>query len=433
MSASKPEMTPTVQVAGSRVLRGSLSVPGDKSISHRALIFAALAAGVSRIDGLSDGADVAHTAQAMTTLGARLEWTGRHSVTVHGGALSEPRMVIDTGNSGTGIRLLAGLAAGLDGLTVLHGDSSIAGRPMERIATPLRLMGARVDGREDGRYPPLAIRGGSLRGISYDLPVASAQVKSAILIAGLSASGETIVREPVRSRAHTEEMLLARGAALEVDGVTVRLRASTLTPLDEVVPGDPSQAAFWLAGAAALPGSDITVEGLYVGPARSGFLDVLSRMGADITTEPTGADQTRRTVRVRGGQLTATEIEPAEIAGLVDEIPALAVAAALAEGVTRVRGAAELRVKESDRIATTSEMLRGFGVSVEELPDGLVITGGSPLRATHVDSHGDHRIAMAAAIAALAATGQSTISGFEAVATSYPTFLAHLDQCAVTA
>jgi 3-phosphoshikimate 1-carboxyvinyltransferase len=424
--ASEP-VKRAVRINGPAVLKATLTVPGDKSISHRALLFSALADGPSRISGLSDGADVAHTALAIAALGARVERLGPGEVLVHGGELSEPSSVIDVGNSGTGIRLLAGLVAGIPGLTVLHGDASIAGRPMARIATPLRLMGARVDGRDEGRYPPLAVRGGALTGIDYALPVASAQVKSAILLAGLRADGETVVTEPVRSRAHTEEMLLARGADLEVDGTSVRVRRSVLAARDEVVPGDPSQAAFWLAGAAALPGSDVTVEGLYVGPARSGFLDVLLRMGAQIDTEPTGEDETRRTVHVRGGRLHGTDIEPEEIAGLVDEIPALAVAAALAEGVTRVWGAAELRVKESDRIATTAAMLRALGADVTEQPDGLTVTGGAPLHGGAIDSHGDHRIAMAGAIAALAATGESVIDGFDAVATSYPTFLTDLE------
>jgi 3-phosphoshikimate 1-carboxyvinyltransferase len=420
----------TVTVRGPGRFSGRLQVPGDKSISHRALILGALGAGTSRITGLSDGADVRHTLAAVRALGAdvRVDEAG---VWVSGGRLTEPDGVIDVGNSGTGIRLLAGVAAAIDGLTVLLGDESIARRPMDRIAVPLRQMGAAIDGRSGGRYPPLAVRGGALRGIDYVSPVASAQVKSAILLAGLSADGATVVREPTRSRAHTEQMLVARGADLTVDGATVTLRPSTLAARDERVPGDPSQAAFWLVGGAALPGSELTVEGIYLGPARGGFLEVLRRMGADldVTAEPDGS----ASVHVRGTQLTATDVDPDEIAGLVDEVPALSVAAALAEGVTAIRGAAELRVKESDRIATTAEMLRGFGVAVDELDDGLVIHGGAQLSAAQVDSRGDHRIAMAAAIAAIAAEGTSTIRGFAAVATSYPTFLADLDACAPAA
>jgi 3-phosphoshikimate 1-carboxyvinyltransferase len=255
-------MPDTVQVTGSTVLTGQLRVPGDKSISHRALLLSALATGRSTISGLSGGADVRHTLAAIRALGAEVAETAPGVVSISGGNLREPATVIDTGNSGTGIRLLAGVAAGIDGLTVLHGDASIAGRPMDRVAIPLRLMGAVIDGRAGGRFPPLAVRGGALHGIDYSVPVASAQVKSAILLAGLTAGGETIVREPVRSRAHTEEMLAARGADLTVSGTTVTLRPAVLKPLDETVPGDPSQSAFWLAGAAALPGSDVTVSGL---------------------------------------------------------------------------------------------------------------------------------------------------------------------------
>ncbi|WP_338177296.1 3-phosphoshikimate 1-carboxyvinyltransferase [Jatrophihabitans sp.] len=420
-----------MRVTGPSTVSGTVTVPGDKSVSHRALLLAALAPGTSRITGLSNGADVVHTAAAIVTLGATLTTLDERTVEVTGGALHEPAAVIDTGNSGTGIRLIAGLAAGLNGLTVLQGDASIARRPMDRIAVPLRLMGAVVDGREGGRLPPISIRGGDLRGIDYAAPVSSAQVKSAILLAGLRAAGETIVREPVRSRAHTEEMLTVRGADLDVDGATVRLRPSQLTAVDEAVPGDPSQAAFWLVGAAALAGSDVTVEGIYLGHARGGFLDVLRRMGADVTVTESASVPRAWDVRVRAGELRGTDIEEHEIAGLVDEVPALAVAAALAHGVTTVRGAAELRVKESDRVATTAAMLRAFGTEVEELPDGLVITGGARLHPGRVDSHGDHRIAMAASILALAADGPSEIIGFEAVATSYPGFLQTLDSVTV--
>jgi 3-phosphoshikimate 1-carboxyvinyltransferase len=416
----------SVSVRGPGRFTGRLHVPGDKSISHRALIFGALAAGTSRLSGLSDGADVRHTLAAVRRLGAEVVHD-EGGVSITGGGLHEPDGVLDVGNSGTGIRLLAGVAAGIDGLTVLQGDESIARRPMDRIAVPLRQMGARIDGRSGGRYPPLVVRGGSLHGIEYSIPVASAQVKSAILLAGLGADGVTVVHEPTRSRAHTEEMLAARGADVTADGATVTLRPSSLAPRSERVPGDPSQAAFWLVGGAAIPGSDVTVEDIYVGPARGGFLDVLRRMGADVDVS-SGADGSA-TVRVRGTQLVATDIEPDEVAGLVDEIPALAVAAALAEGVTTIRGAGELRVKESDRIATTAEMLRAFGASVDELEDGLVVSGGARLTAAQVDSRGDHRIAMSAAIAATAAQGTSTIGGFAAVATSYPGFLADLAAC----
>ena len=424
------EPTPsTVRVSGPTTLHGIVRVPGDKSVSHRALLLSALAKGTSRVTGLSNGADVLHTKAAVQALGATVLEHPDGSLDITGGALHEPDAVIDVGNSGTGIRLIAGLVSGIDGITVLHGDASIARRPMDRIAIPLRQMGVDVDGREHGRFTPLVIRGGALHGIAYASPVSSAQVKSAILLAGLAADGETIVHEPVRSRAHTEEMLTVRGADLDVDGATVRLRPSTLTAVDEDVPGDPSQSAFWLSGAAALAGSVITVEGIYLGHARGGFLDVLRRMGAEVTVTESASVSRAWDVTVHAEELHATDIEPDEVAGLVDEIPALAVAAALADGTTTIRGAEELRVKESDRVATTAAMLRAFGVEVDELPDGLVITGAGtrkPLRPGTVDSHGDHRIAMAASILALAADGTSTVHGFDSVDTSYPGFLTTL-------
>jgi 3-phosphoshikimate 1-carboxyvinyltransferase len=401
-------------------------VPGDKSISHRAVLMSALASGPSVVRGLSDGADVRHTLAAVVALGAEVvEHDG--AVTITGGGLRAPLDTIDVGNSGTGIRLLAGIVSGLPFRTHIDGDDSVRTRPMDRVAVPLRLMGARIDGREGGRYAPLVVDGGGLRGIEYTTPVASAQIKSAILLAGLGAEGTTVVHEPAVSRRHTEEMLVARGAGLVVDGTTTTLTPSTLAPLDCTVAGDPSQAAFWLAMAAALPGSEVTVEGLYLGPARQGFLDVLVRMGADVrlTTAADGSSD----AAVTGGALHATDVEPHEVPGLVDEIPILAVVAALAEGTTRIRGAHELRVKETDRLATITAMLRALGASVVEHDDGLDVTGGT-LHPGTLDSSGDHRIAMAGAMAALAATGPTSIRGFEAVATSYPGFLGDLRRCA---
>jgi 3-phosphoshikimate 1-carboxyvinyltransferase len=420
------DMAVTQAVSGPSPLRGALRMPGDKSISHRAILLSALAPGTSTVRGLSDGSDVRNTLGAVAALGAQVEVDGG-AVRITGGEWRPSARAVDVGNSGTGIRLLAGLAAGLPFTTEIDGDASIRSRPMDRIAAPLRLMGAQIGGPSDGRFAPLSITGGGLRGIDYSTPVASAQVKSAILLAGLGAQGETTIREPAMTRRHTEEMLLARGADLTVDGLTVSLRPSALRPLDDAVPGDPSQAAFWLAAAAAVPDSEITIDDIYLGPARDGFLDVLRRMGADVTVTATGS--TAHSVTVRGTQLAATDIEPAQIPGLVDEIPALAVAAALADGVTRIRGAGELRVKESDRIATIAQMLTAFGVPVVEHEDGLDITGGKPLQAARVDSHGDHRIAMAAAVAATAATGRTEIDGFDAVATSYPAFADDLFRC----
>jgi 3-phosphoshikimate 1-carboxyvinyltransferase len=323
------------------------------------------------------------------------------------------------GNSGTGIRLLAGLCAGFPWLTVLTGDASIRRRPMSRVAEPLRVMGARVDGRDEGRLPPLAVRGGPLRGIDYHLPVPSAQVKSAVLLAGLSAAGETVVRQPVVTRAHTEEMLLACGADLDVseNGLDVRLRPSTLEPFELDVPGDPSQAAFWIVAGCIVPGSEVVVDDVYIGPARTGFLDVLVRMGADV--ERVG----ERTIRARySPDLHGTEVRGAEVTDVIDEIPILAVAASQAGGQTIVADAAELRVKESDRIATVTKGLAALGAQIEGRPDGLAIQGPGELHGGAADSFGDHRIAMAMAVAGLAAEGTTVIDGWEAVATSYPGF-----------
>jgi 3-phosphoshikimate 1-carboxyvinyltransferase len=414
-----------LRVRGPVPLRGRLRMPGDKSVSHRVLLLAALAEGTSLVRGLSDGDDVARTRAAIAALGAVVEELGDGVLRIGGcaGQLAEPGDVIDLGNSGTGIRLLAGVAASQPFLTVLTGDESIRRRPMDRVTVPLRLMGASIDGRDGGRLAPLVLRGGSLRGIDYEQPVASAQVKSAILLAGLAADGETTVREPARSRAHTEEMLEQAGADIEVDAeqCLVRLRPTVLEAREWVVPGDPSQAAFWLAVAAAVPGSDLTVEGLYLGPSRAGFLDVLARMGADLDIDRAAGD-----VRVVGNRLRGTTVTPDEIPGLVDEVPALAVAAALAEGPTRFLGAGELRVKESDRLTTVSSELGRLGAQVEVDADELLVVGRGTLRGGSTTSHGDHRIAMAMATAGLAATGETIVEGMDAVATSYPGFVADL-------
>ncbi|MDQ3757345.1 MAG: 3-phosphoshikimate 1-carboxyvinyltransferase [Actinomycetota bacterium] len=390
-----------------------LRVPGDKSISHRALLLAARAEGVSRVSGLSDGEDVRHTAAAVAAMGARIDGDR-----IHGGELHGVDGVIDVGNSGTGMRLLAGYCAALPWRTVLRGDESVDRRPMDRVAEPLRLMGARID----EAYPPLAVDGGGLHGIDYALPVPSAQVKGAVLLAGLGAEGDTVVRESVPTRMHTEELLQLAGADVEVGDGVVRVRASALHPFELDVPGDPSQAAFWVVAGAIVPGMELVVENVYVGPGRGGFLDVLRRMGADIEVD--GGD-----IHVRSSPLHATEVAGVEVPGLIDEIPVLAVAAACAEGTTVFRDAAELRVKESDRVATVVEMLRTLGATAEEAEDGLSVTGPARLHGGHVDSQGDHRIAMSAAIAGLVADGPVTVERRESVATSYPGFEEDLRRC----
>jgi len=424
-----------VVAAARRPLTGRVRVPGDKSISHRAVLLGAMATGSSELRGLSDGLDVRCTLDAVVACGADVTWSGRRA-TIQGGPgrLHEPPGVIDVGNSGTSIRLLAGWSAGMPWLTVLHGDGSIARRPMDRVAVPLRAMGAQVDGREGGRLPPLVIRGGQLRGIDYELPVASAQVKGAILFAGLAAASPTTVREAVPTRAHTEELLARCGADVAVRPGEVTLRPSPLGSLSALtleVPGDPSQAAFWVVAASIIPGSELLVERVYVGQARAGFLDVLRRMGADLILEDEDHAEHTASIRVRSSQLHGTSVGGVEVPGLIDEIPVLAVAAALADGPTTFSDAAELTVKESDRVASIVAGLRAMGVKAEPRPDGLVVEGtaGAPLSGGSVDSCGDHRIAMAMAIAGLRATGETGIDGWDSVATSYPGFEEDLRRC----
>ena len=414
------------RVSGGRALVGSLRVPGDKSISHRALLLAALADGRSTIVGLSGGDDVRHTREAVATLGARVADDG-DTLVVDGGRalLAPPPEPVDCGNSGTGLRLLAGVVAGLAGTTVLTGDESLRSRPMDRIAEPLGLMGAAVEGHGARCLPPITVRGGALSGIEYTVPVASAQVKSAVLLAALGASGETVVVEPVATRAHTEEMLAAAGADITVDpvgaGRRIRLAPSSLRPGRFDVPGDPSQAAFWLVAAILIPGSQVTVPGVTLASERIGFVEVLRRMGAviEVAEESGGVG----TLVARAGGLHGTTVEAAEIPSL-DEVPILAVAAAVADGPTRIRDAGELRIKESDRMAGTVALLASFGATARADGDDLVIDGGATLRAGTVDARGDHRLAMAGAVAGLAcARGEAVIGSWDAVATSYPGFV----------
>jgi 3-phosphoshikimate 1-carboxyvinyltransferase len=421
-------------VSGGVPLTGTLEVPGDKSISHRALLLAALAEGTSTITGLSSGDDVARTRQAISDLGAEVSGGGgpgdaASTVTVQGGRsrLHAPAAPLDLGNSGTGMRLLAGVVATLSGTTTLTGDDSLRGRPMDRVAEPLIRMGATVTGQGERCLPPVDVTGGALHGIEYRPPMASAQVKSAILLAGIAASGETVVDEPVATRAHTEEMLAAVGADIDVEsdgvGKVVRVRRSTLQCGTYTVPGDPSQAAFWTVGATIVPGSLVTVTGITLSPERLGFVGVLRRMGATIEIEDRG-DGIGAVTAYRCA-LHGTVVEASEIPSL-DEVPILAVAAAAALGRTRFRDVGELRVKESDRLAGTVALVRTFGGEASADGDELVVEGtGEPLRPGRFDAGGDHRMAMAAAIAGAACPAYgppTTITGWESVATSYPGF-----------
>jgi 3-phosphoshikimate 1-carboxyvinyltransferase len=419
-------------LTGGTACSGTVRTPGEKSISHRAVLLGALAEGTSVVRGLSDGADVAASLAAVEAMGAGVERREDGSVAVHGGRarLHRPAGPVDCGNSGTSMRLLAGLVAGFDWETELRGDESLSGRPMDRVAEPLDLMGAVVTGRGQRCQPPLHVRGGGLRGIDWTAKMASAQVKSAIILAGLSASGVTVVREPVTTRTHTEEMLAEAGAAITVEpwgeGRVVTVRASTPRPVDWVVPGDPSAAAFFVVAGCVVPGSAVDVAGVYGGPARLGYVAVLQRMGAGVTAVP--GEGATVTIRATAGPLRATTVAAAEIPSL-DEVPSLAVAAAVAEGTTVFTDVGELRVKEVDRLDAVLDLAEAFGATARAEGDTLAITGvGGPLRPARFDSRGDHRMAMAAAVAGLAARpgARSVVTGFAAVETSYPAFAADL-------
>jgi 3-phosphoshikimate 1-carboxyvinyltransferase len=412
-------------LAGPAALRGTLRVPGDKGISHRALLFASMAHGRSHVVGLARGDDVARTRQLVRDLGVDVAAVGP-AVSLEGRGvegLSEPRGVLDCGNSGTTMRTAAGLLAGRPFLSVLTGDASLVERPMARVVEPLRAMGAHIDGRHDAALAPLVVRGGSLQGRALVTAVASAQVKTALVLAGLQASGTTEITEPAPSRDHTERMLRALGAPVAREGCTVRVSAGKPAPLELTVPGDPSSAAFWAVGAAITPGSDLVIERVSCNPTRIGFVDVLRRMGANIEVHVTGEEvgEPVGDLHVVASPLHATSIGGDEIPLVQDELPVLAVAAAFADGITHIDDAGELRVKESDRIATVEAMLLALGVGVETASDSLQIRGGAP-RAARLVSHGDHRLAMAAAIAANAIDGESVVSGWEAVTVSYPEF-----------
>lgn len=417
-------------------LRGRIRVPGDKSISHRALLFNALAHGSARVKGLLDSADVRSTMGCLRGLGVDItEQQGEVVVRGRGGRLAEPTDVLDCGNAGTTMRLLVGALAGQPGHFVLTGDRSLRSRPMARVVDPLRQLGARIDGACAGDRAPLSVRGSEwLRGGWVDVPVASAQVKSALLLAGLAAE------EPVDiavggCRDHTERMFRGMGVPVETTATGVRMAGGgRLSAADVDVPGDISSAAFWLVAASIVSGSDLTIEGVGVNPTRTGVLDALVRMGADITRVDarTVAGEPVADLRVRSARLRGTVISGAEIPRLIDEIPALAVAAAMADGATTIRDAAELRVKESDRIESTVAMLRALGAEVDPEADGMCVAGGARLRGGLMDARGDHRIAMAGAVGALVAEGESRMDGADVAVVSYPGFLAALEAAGST-
>ena len=415
-------------------LQGTIAVPGDKSITHRAIILSALAEGDSVISAYCRGEDCLNTMRAFQAMGIQIE-ERPEQLRVRGKGLwglTEPRQPLDCGNSGTGIRLLTGLLAGQDFFSTLTGDESIRRRPMGRIVKPLREMGAKIAGRKGGEFAPLAITGSRLHGIAYDSPVASAQVKSCLLLAGLYAEGTTHITEPRRSRDHTERMFRYFGIPLREDRLRLSVQGRpsigwTAKPV--TIPGDLSAAAFFIVGASLVPGSDVTVTSVGVNPTRTGALEILTEMGANIQVlnRRDEAGEPVADLRVRAASLHGIQIGAERIPQTIDEFPILCVAAILAEGETTITGAGELRVKESDRIATMTTELKKMGAAIEETKDGLIIQGlgamkTKRLRGAACTSYGDHRVAMSLAIAGLTAEGETRIQDTDCIETSFPGF-----------
>jgi 3-phosphoshikimate 1-carboxyvinyltransferase len=422
-----------VTIAPARRLAGRLHVPGDKSISHRYALLAALADGPSDIVNYSRGADCGSTLACLGQLGVVVDQRPDGRVILMGRSLSSlcsPAAPLDAGNSGTTMRLLAGVLAAQSFSATLIGDASLSRRPMRRVMEPLEQMGARFEA--PGGHPPLTVHGARLHAIAYRPGVPSAQVKSAVLLAGLQADGVTSVSEPAQTRDHTERAFEAFGVDVRVEGLTVSIAGGQrLAPRSLVVPGDFSSAAFWMVAAAALPGSRVEIADVGLNPTRTGLLDVLRRFGARVAVEPTTVDagEPRGTIIIEGDRTSAIEIAPEEVPGLIDELPAIAALAAHG-GEVRVRGAAELRVKESDRIAVLVAGFRRLGIDADEYPDGFVVRGGRRTAPSGgpADARGDHRMAMAFAIAALGASAPSVIEGAEVVRISYPGFFEALER-----
>jgi 3-phosphoshikimate 1-carboxyvinyltransferase len=415
-------------------LRGELTAEADKSISHRAVIFSALARGESVIRNFLLAADTLSSYTCMEQLGVQISRQDSLLRVMGKGleGLQEPTEVLNCGNSGTTMRLLTGLLSARPFFSVLSGDRSLNRRPMQRIISPLSSMGAQIFARSQGHFPPLAVNGRRLKGIEYTLPVASAQLKSALLLAALTAEGETTISEPQKSRDHTERMLKAMGARIEVVEQRIRLCPETdLSPQEFIVPGDISSAAFFIVAATILPGSELLIRGVGINPSRSGIIDVLVQMGAKIKLENKKviSGEPVADLIVSHSQLKAVEVEGDMVPRLIDELPVLAVAMAVASGTSIVHDAQELKVKESDRIETITGELKKMGVPAHATQDGFIIEGGAgPLIGSRVNSHGDHRIAMSLAVAALLAEGQSVISNPQAVDISFPAFWQQLER-----
>lgn len=413
-----------------RNILGSLRLPGDKSISHRYAMLAAIANGTTRLGNFSTGADCASTLGCVQQLGCIVRRSTDGVVEIEGREqLQQPTASLNCGNSGSTMRMLSGILAGQDFPCELHGDESLSRRPMARIIAPLRLMGAEISAASNDR-PPLHIRGGKLQGIDYKMPIASAQVKSAMLFAGLFAGGETAVEEPQRTRDHTEQALRAFGVELSRSRNRVTVRGGQkLSPIDAAVPGDISSAAFFLCAAALFPDSNLVIDNLLLNPTRASLLDVLKIMGAGIAVinleEHHG--ELVGTVKIEHGKLRGTTIEGAQSVALIDELPVLAAIAPYTRDGIEIRNAKELRVKESDRIALVARNLRAMGAECEEREDGLRVPGGQRLRGAEIDSGGDHRIAMAFAVAGLKAEGETVIHGAESARISFPEFFTMLE------
>ncbi|MGZ3504436.1 MAG: 3-phosphoshikimate 1-carboxyvinyltransferase [Vulcanimicrobiaceae bacterium] len=412
-----------VRISRASRFGGEIRVPGDKSIAHRALIIGALARGWTRIIGLPNGEDVRTTARVLGDCGVAIQRNGGAAIVQGTGAPLDARGVtLDCANSGTTMRLLTGALASFPTRATLAGDASLMRRPMGRVASPLRAMGAHIELRGD--TAPITVIGGGLEGVEYLLETPSAQVKSAMMLAALNASGTTRIRGAIGSRDHTERMLRDFGAPIRVTGDEIALEGgSRLHGRFVRIPGDPSSAAYWAAAASIVENSAIELRDVLLNPTRTGFFDVLARMGAQIETkldreepEPSGS------IRVRHSRLRGVTVEACEVPRIIDELPLLAVLATFADGLTIVRGASELRVKESDRIETLAKNLRAMGAEIETFPDGFAVNGPQPLRGTQIDPHHDHRIAMACSIAALGAAGESVIHGAQCAAISYPEF-----------
>jgi len=423
-------------VKAPRALDGEVKPPGDKSISHRAVILNGIAQGNALVSNFIRSADCLATVACMRALGVEIESIKSGGLNIKGvgnRGLSEAEDVLSAENSATTMRLLAGLLAAQPFFSIINGDESLRSRPMDRVIHPLRLMGAQIWGRHSDSRAPLVIKGGQLHGISYTLPVASAQLKSALLLAALFAQGDTVIKEQMPSRDHTERMLKAMGAEIKIAGDTITISPSRLKAIDVTVPGDISSAAFWLVAGAIHPKAVIRLRNVGVNPSRSGILDVLNSMGARLSleNERVVSGEPVAEMKVQSSHLTGIEIGGELIPRVIDEIPLIAVAASVARGETVIRDAQELRVKETDRISATVKELSKLGADVDELPDGMVIRGVKKLRGAVCNSHGDHRLAMMLGVAALVAEGETGIDNSEVVNISYPKFWQDLKRLSI--